>query len=304
MAPAEHDHSHTSVRSSRRHRGRLLIAFVILATFMVVEVVAGFISRSLALISDAGHMLTDVIGLAMTLAAISLAGRARANEDRTFGLYRLEILAVIANVLLLFGVAIYVLIEAINRFGEPVVVLTTPMLVVATLGLIANLVVFAVLRSAASESLNVEGAYLEVIADTVGSVGVIVAAALVATTGWTWVDPVTGIAIGVFILPRSWRLGAKAIRILVQSAPPHIDTAAVRSDLAHIEGVLDVHDLHIWTLTSDMDVISAHLVIGGSDDLHHVLDEARELLRVRHGISHATLQVEPADHHGCAEIDW
>lgn len=304
MAPADHDHSHASVRSSLRHRGRLLVAFVILTVFMVVEVVAGFISRSLALISDAGHMLTDVIGLAMALAAISLATRGRATEERTFGLYRLEILAVVANVLLLFGVAIYVLIEAINRIGEPVEVLTTPMLIVATLGLVANLVVFAVLRSAKSESLNVEGAYLEVLADTVGSVGVIVAAVVVATTGWSWVDPVTGIAIGVFILPRSWRLGAKAIRILVQSAPPHIDTAAVRADLEQIEAVLEVHDLHIWTLTSDMDVISAHLVINGSDELHQVLDRARELLQVRYGITHATLQVEPADHDGCAEIDW
>src|SRR3954451_4641445 len=165
-----HDHSHASIRAGERHKGRLFAAFLLLAAFMVVELVTGVLTSSLALISDAGHMLTDVIGLGMALAAIQLASRGTDRRHQTFGLYRLEILAALANAVLLFGVAIYVLIEAVRRFNDPVDVVNGPMLVVATLGLGANLVAFALLRPGAKESLNVEGAYLEVISDTVGSV--------------------------------------------------------------------------------------------------------------------------------------
>jgi cobalt-zinc-cadmium efflux system protein len=276
----------------------------VLATVMVVEVVAAFAANSLALLSDAGHMLTDVGGLAMALAAIHVADRAQSDGRRTYGLYRLEILAALANAVLLFAVAVYVIVEAARRWGDPPDVLVGPMLVVAVIGLVANVVAFALLRSGAKESLNVEGAYLEVMSDLVGSVGVIVAAAVIAATDWAWVDPAVGVAIGVFILPRTWRLGAQAVRILVQAAPAGLDLAALEADLRGLDGVVDVHDLHVWTLTSEMDVASVHLMVREGTDGHAVLDRARVVLRDGHGIDHATLQVEPDTHEGCDELAW
>ncbi len=298
------DHSPASVRAGARHQGRLAVAFGLLAVFMVVEVVAGLTTHSLALLSDAGHMLTDVLGLGMSLAAIQLASRGSERRHRTFGLYRLEILAALANAVLLFGVAIYVLVEAVGRFNDPPKVFGTPMLVVASLGLVANLVAFALLRSGSKESLNVEGAYLEVLSDTMGSVGVIIAAIVIQVTGSGWVDPAVGIAIGLWILPRTWRLGGRAVRILVQAAPPGTDLDAIEAALAGLDGVVDVHDLHIWTLTSEMDVASAHLMVREGTDTHSVLDQARMLLRDVHHIDHATLQIEPDSHTGCDEVAW
>jgi len=295
--------SHGSIRAGARHRGRLAAAFALLAVFMVVEVVAGLASRSLALLSDAGHMFTDVLGLGMSLAAIQLASRGSERRHRTFGLYRLEILAALANAVLLFGVAVYVLVEAIGRFDDPPEVLGAPMLIVASLGLVANLVAFALLRQGSKESLNVQGAYLEVLSDTVGSVGVITAAIVIQLTDWGWVDPAVGIAIGLWILPRTWRLGSQAVRILVQAAPPGTDLDAIETALAHLHGVVDVHDLHVWTLTSEMEVASAHLMVRAGTDGHAVLDQARALLR-DHRIDHATLQIEPDDHQGCDEVVW
>jgi len=287
-----------------RHKGPLAAAFFLLAAFMVVEVVAGLVTNSLALLSDAGHMLTDVLGLGMALAAIQLASRGSERRHRTFGLYRLEILAALANAVLLFGVALYVLVEAIRRFNDPSEVLGVPLLIVASLGLVVNLVAFALLREGSKESLNVEGAYLEILSDTVGSVGVIVGAIVIQATGWTWVDPLVGVAIGLWILPRTWRLGGRAVRILVQAAPPGTDFDAIEADLAALDGVVDVHDLHVWTLTSDMEVASAHLMVRAGTDTHAVLDRARSLLGERHKIDHATFQVEPDDHRGCDEVAW
>lgn len=302
-----HDHGGGALRAGARHQKRLLVAFVLIAGFFVVEAVGGIVTNSLALLSDAGHMLTDVVGLGMALAAIQLASRHARRDDagqNSFGLYRLEILAAFVNALLLFGVAVYVLVEAVRRITATPEVLGVPMLVVAVLGLVVNLVAFALLREGASESINVEGAYLEVLADTIGSVGVIVAAVLLEVFGWTWVDPVIGAAIGLWILPRTWRLGHQAVRILLQAAPPEIDLRAVRADLGALDGVIDVHDLHIWTLTSEMENASAHLVVGTVADTHGVLDAARHLLQDRYEIGHATLQVEPADHQGCDELTW
>lgn len=303
----DHNHGGGAVRAGARHQKRLAIAFVLIGVFFVVEAVAGVLTNSLALLSDAGHMLTDVIGLGMALAAIQLATRHARRQvigQHTFGVYRLEILAAFVNSLLLFGVAIYVLIEAVGRLrGEPEV-LGLPMLVVAALGLAVNLVAFALLRQGATESLNVEGAYLEVLADTLGSVGVIVAAVLLEVFGWAWIDPVVGAAIGLWILPRAWRLGGQAVRILLQAAPPGTDLPAVRAELAGIPGVVDVHDVHVWTLTSEMESASAHLVVAKGVDTHGVLDQARDVLQTRYGIEHTTLQVEPSDHKGCDQVTW
>ncbi len=313
-----HPHGHTHgaglARAGERHRGRLLLSFGIIAGFFVVELVAGLISNSLALISDAGHMFTDVLGLGMALAAIQLAtrfgvgsGSSRrppAVHSHTFGLYRLEILAAFVNALLLFGVAVWVLIEAARRlFGTPEVMGGT-MLVVATLGLVANLVVFVLLREGAQESLNLRAAYLEVVADAVGSIGVIVAAVLMQLFGWAWADPAMAALIGLWILPRTWQLGRQAVRVLLQAAPPHIDVAELAAKLGGIVGVVDVHDLHVWTLTSDMEAASAHLMTADDVDAHSVLDQARVLLAESFGIEHGTFQVEPASHQGCYDLAW
>lgn len=299
-----HVHGYPGARAGARFKGRLQLALALLAVFMVVEAGAGLLTRSLALLADAGHMLTDVVGMSMALAAIHLADRASARRHQTFGLYRLEILAALANSLLLGGVAAYVLVEAIRRIQSPADVLGAPMLVVAVLGLGANLVAFALLREGSRSSLNLEGAYLEVLADTLGSVGVIVAAAVLQVTGWMWVDPVIGIAIALFILPRAWKLGGQALRILLQAAPPDTDLDAIHDQLESIDGVVDVHDLHVWTLTSEMNVASAHLMIREGTDAHGVLDQARVVLRDDHEISHATFQVEPSNHVGCDEVSW
>ena len=281
---------------------------MVIAVFFVVEAAAGWLTNSLALLSDAGHMLTDVIGLGMALAAIQLANRFERNTDQgtshTFGLYRLEILAAFVNALLLFAVAIWVLIEAVDRLRSEPDVLDGPMLVVAVLGLAANLIAFALLREGARESINMEGAYLEVLADTVGSVGVIIAALLLRFLGWGWADPLIAALIGLWILPRTWRLGRNAVRILLQAAPAHISLDGLRSDLGAIGGVVDVHDLHVWTLTSEMEAASAHLMTTDGSDPHGVLDEARDLLSVKYGIQHATLQVEPESHVGCEQVSW
>lgn len=297
--------SHThSPRAGRGHRRPLAIAFGLVAVFMLVEAVAGFLTGSLALVSDAGHMATDALGLGMALAAMAAADRGHSGPGRTFGLYRLEVLAALANAVLLAGVAAYVVVEAVGRLAEPTEVEVGPMLAVAVGGLIVNLVCWRLLRSGAARSLNVRGAYLEVVADLLGSVGVILAALIMVFTGWPYADPLFAGLIGLLIFPRAWRLGMQAVRVLVQAAPSGMDLEQIRLDLAGLPGVVDVHDLHVWTLTSEMDVATVHLMTGDDTDPHPVLDQARTLLQDRYRLAHATLQVEPSTHLGCSELSW
>ena len=299
-----HDHGAAALRAGARHVRPLLISFGLVLAFMVVQVVTALVTGSLALLSDAGHMATDALGVGMALAAIQAASNARVHPQRTFGLYRLEILAAFVNALLLFGVAGYVLYEAISRLDDAPDVASTPVLIVGILGLFVNMIAFLLLRAGSKASLNMQGAYLEVLSDMLGSIGVIAAAIVWGITDWSWVDPVIGAAIGLFILPRAWKLGRQAMRVLVQAAPDRLDIPALQTELAAIAGVVDVHDLHVWTLTSDMEVATAHLMVANGTDSHAVLDQARALLADHHGITHATLQVEPEDHHGCDELTW
>lgn len=294
IAHSHHDHGSTGLSAVGRHRRPLLTAFILTLAYAAVEVVTGVLFGSLALISDAGHMLTDVVGLGMALAAIQLASQRR-DPSHTYGLYRLEVLAALANAGLLFAVAGYVLYEAVRRFMQPVEVLGTPLLVVATIGLLINLVSFLLLRAGAKESLNVRGAFLEVFSDMLGSVGVIVAGVILLTTGWPYADPIIGAGIGLFILPRAWRLGRDALRILLEMAPPGVDVVAAERELAVLPGVADVHDLHLWTLTSGMNMASGHLTVATAADVAPVLQLARELLAERFEVTHVTLQCEPAD---------
>jgi cobalt-zinc-cadmium efflux system protein len=291
-------------RPASAGRRDLAIVFTMVLVMMVGEIIAGFLTGSLALIADAGHMATDALGLGMALAAIVAANRAGLGDHRTFGLYRLEILAALANSVLLIAAGAFVLYEAIRRLANPVEVLTGPMLIVAVIGLAVNVSGWWILRPHRGASVNMDGARLEVLADLWGSLGVIVAALIMRFTDWPYADPLFAVAIGLFILPRAFRLGRQSIRVLVQAAPVRVDLDEVRNDLASLEGVSDVHDLHVWTLTSDMDVASVHLMIGDGVDPHPVLDQATALLRDGHGIAHATLQVEPITHSECQETTW
>ena len=299
-----HDHATPTARAGTRYAGRLRVAFVLAAAFLVVEAVTAYLAGSLALLSDAAHLLTDAVGIGMALAAIRLADRAGGDRSRTFGLYRLEILAALANAVLLFVVTGYVLVEAVLRLDSEPSVEAGPMLVVAVLGLLVNVVSVALLRSGAGQSLNVQGAYVDVLADSVASLGVIVAGVVIAVTDWEPIDAIVAVAIGVWIVPRAWRLAASAVRILIQAAPAGFDVGRLQADLAGVPGVVDVHDLHVWTLTSEMDVASAHLMVMAGTDPHGVLDRARDVLREDYDIAHATLQVEPDDHTGCSEVTW
>ncbi|MGI5215999.1 cation diffusion facilitator family transporter [Plantactinospora sp. CA-290183] len=291
---AGHDHGSPLVWAGDRHRRPLWTALGLLGLYMLVQAGAAWLTGSLALLSDAGHMFTDVLGIGMALAAITAAGRASRDPQRTFGLYRLEVLAALANAVLLSGVAVFVVVESVRRFADPPEVAAGPMLLVAAGGLVVNVLAFLLLRSGAKESLNMRGAYLEVLGDLLGSVGVIVAALVIATTGWRYADPIVAVTIGVLILPRTWRLAMAAGRVLVQAAPPHVEVAAVRERLAGVDGVTEVHDLHVWTLASGMDVASAHLNVAAGVDVATVLVAARRQLHDDFGIDHATLQVEPA----------
>jgi cobalt-zinc-cadmium efflux system protein len=262
------------------------------------------VSGSLALLSDAGHMAGDVLALGVALVATKIATRPDLTGRRTYGSYRAEVFASGFAVLVMLGTAGYIVVEALGRIGEEVEVSAGPMLVVGVLGLLVNLVALVLLRAGASESLNVRGAYLEVLADAAGSVGVIAAGVLVVTTGQALFDTVIALAIAVFVVVRAVSLGRQVLAVLGQHAPEDVDLAALNRDLAAVEGVQEVHDLHLWTLTSGMHVATAHLVTAEGADGHAVLDRARDLLRDGYAIDHATLQIEPADHTGCEEVGW
>jgi len=308
-----HGHGHGSTggparggeSTAERHLGRLVAALAIAATVLVLEVAVGLATSSLALLSDAAHMLTDVVGVGLAVAAIVAARRAGSRPGRTFGLYRAEVLAALANAVLLFGVAGYVVAEAIGRLDDPPEVAGLPVLLAAALGMVANLVAFALLRSGSRESLAVRGAYLEVLADLIGSVGVLLSGAVMLLFDWRYADPIIGVAIGLWVLPRAWTLARGALRILFQHAPAQVDVAAMSDDLAALPGVNGVHDLHVWTLTSGMEVASAHLTLHCGAVAETVLAAAQRLLAEHYQIEHATLQVEAADSTArCRELTW
>ncbi|MCB2223855.1 MAG: cation diffusion facilitator family transporter [Actinobacteria bacterium] len=296
-----HDHT-TAARAG--HRRRLLAVFVAVVVFLVVEAVTAIATGSLALLSDAGHMLTDAAGLGMALGAMALASRPARSGFRTYGRYRLEILAAAANGFLLLGVGGYAVAEGIRRLGSPPEVATGPMLVVAAIGLLVNLGGWLVLRRPGGESLNVEGARLEVLADLIGSVAAVTAAVLIRYAGWAAADAAFGIALGAFVIPRAARLIRRALRVLMQDAPEGIDMQALRRTLAALPHVVDVHDVHAWTLTSGMEVGTAHVVVSDDADVHAALDGARAVLEQEFGLPHATVQIETASHRDCVEADW
>ncbi|MDN4160973.1 cation diffusion facilitator family transporter [Nocardioides abyssi] len=301
---AGHSHGPAAGHAGGRHRWRLAVSFGLIAVFFVVELTYGLISGSLALVSDAGHMAADVVALGAALVATRIATRRDTTGRRTYGSYRAEVFASGLAVLLMLGVAVYVVIEAFGRIGEEVTVETGPMLVVGALGLVINVIAMVLLRGGAAESLNVKGAYLEVVADTAGSVGVIAAGLLVAATDNSYWDTLVALAIGTFVAVRAVMLGREVLAVLGQHVPAGMEMDDITADLEAIDGVDDVHDLHVWTLTSGMHVATAHLVARDTTTAAGVLTEARRVLRTDHGIEHATLQVEASADRGCHELDW
>lgn len=295
-----HDHDHGTSSASATALTR---ALVLTGGFLIVEVIAGILTNSLALLSDAAHMLTDTAGIAIALAAIKI-GERPADNRRTFGYRRFEILAAALNSILLFLAAAYILYEAWRRLIEPSEIHTLPMLAVAFTGLLVNIAAMRILAPGKDASLNVKGAYLEVWSDMLGSVGVMLAAIIIYLTGWTWVDAVVAVGIGLWVLPRTWQLFSETMNVLLEGVPDGIDLEAVAIALKTTPGVADIHDLHVWALTSNQPSLSVHIVLSDGSNADTTRSAAAERLAHRFHIEHVTIQTEQRDcrdgneHHG------
>jgi cobalt-zinc-cadmium efflux system protein len=296
---AGHDHSH----SMDTRVSRMVMAAAVLSIFFVVELVTALAINSIALLADAGHMLTDLVAMFMGLTAVLLARKGSSSPARTYGWHRAEVFTAVANAVLLLGVAAFILYEAVERLGDAPRIPGVPMIVVALVGLLANAVVVLMLRSHSETSLAVKGAYMEVVADTVGSIGVLIAGIVTVTTGWPYADVVVAVLVALWVLPRAISLARAALRILSESSPRHIDVEELRRALGAVTGVTGVHDLHVWTLVPGKDMVTAHLT--STADAAMVLDGARTVLTAR-GLAHATVQVEtPGDGGDCpCESTW
>jgi cobalt-zinc-cadmium efflux system protein len=277
--------------SASHHSGRLLGALGLTTSLMMIEVVGGLWTGSLALLADAGHMLTDVGGLSMSLLAVWF-GQKPPTMENTYGYLRAEILAAVANGVVLFLVAGYILYEAVLRVWTPPEIRAGPMLAIAAVGLGVNLLGMGLLHQGAGTSLNIRGAYLEMLSDTLSSIGVIVAAIIIQTTGFSLIDPLSSAAIGLFILPRTWALVRQALHILMEGVPPHLDIREIDTAMTTVPGVRAVHDLHVWTLTSGKDAMSGHVVVDDLAASRRTLGALHTLLHERFGIEHTTIQLE------------
>lgn len=284
-----HDHAHDRSTSNKK---ALTIVFAFTLAYLVAEVVGGFMTKSLALLADAGHMLTDVAGLGLAIFAIWFAEKP-ADPARTYGYYRVEILAAVCNCVILLFISFYVLYEAYQRFTHPPEVQAQGMLVVACIGLVVNIVGMFMLKAGSKESLNMKGAYFEVLSDMVTSIGVIIAAIIMMTTGWYYADPIISAGIGLFILPRTWKLLTEAIGILLEGTPSDINLALLRQTVSTVPGVQSVHDLHVWSLTTGVNAASMHVVLGNST-YDEVLTRVQGVLK-DHKIDHSTVQIEPQE---------
>lgn len=306
-----HDgHSHgpsaaeLAVEGGQRRIWPMALGVVLIGGYFVVELTVGIAINSLALIADAGHMLTDVVAVSMGLSALLLARHGKITDSRSFGWFRAEVFTAVLNAALLIGVGVFVLYEAVKRIGgEAPEVPGATLVIVAVIGLAVNVVVMLLLRADAKGSIAVRGAYLEVLADAVGSVGVLVAGVVTMTTGWRYADVVVAVAIAVWVVPRAVRLASDALKILNQQAPDHVDVPALRDELAQVPGVTDVHDLHVWSVTTGMDVATVHVASRG--DYARVLADTRAVLTA-HGLEHATVQVDPGAGDGecCEKLTW
>jgi len=283
-----HDHSH---RPTRKNKRRLFLVLLLTSLYLAAEVIGGLLTHSLALLADAGHLLTDVAGLALALFAIWFADKP-ATPERTYGYYRAEILAALVNAVILLGISVLILYEAYQRFRDPPEVASLPMLAVASLGLVVNAVGVLLLRKGAHDSLSLKSAYYELLSDTLTSVGVILAAIVMRVTGWYYADPIISAGIGLFILPRTWRLLWEAVGVLLEGTPADVNMAELRQALSEVPGVAGVHDLHVWSLTSGVNAMSVHAVLADGANHDAVLAAVRESAAHDFHISHVTVQVE------------
>ena len=287
-------HSHSPASTNKRS---LAIVFGLTLLYLIAEVVGGILTHSLALLADAGHMLTDVAGLGLALFAIRFAERP-ATPERTYGFYRVEILAALTNAVVLIGISLYILYEAWQRFKHPPEVESKGMLLVAVIGLVVNMAGIFILRKGSKESLNMKGAYFEVLSDMLTSVGVIIAGVIMLATGWYYADPLISAGIGLFILPRTWVLLKEAVGVLLEGTPTDVNVTALREAMGNVEGVAGVHDLHVWTLTSGVNAMSAHAVLAGGASHDEVLVALHQRVTSDFKITHVTVQVEAQE---CAE---
>ena len=281
----------TTLTAAGEQQARLGCALALTGGFLVIEVVGGLYTGSLALLADAGHMVTDVGGLGLALMAIRFAMRP-ATPERTYGYYRVEILAAAANAVALFGICFYILFEAWQRFRNPPEVASGAMLLIGAAGLIVNIAGMFVLRTGSAASLNLRGAYLELMSDTISSVGVIAAALIMRQTGWRYADPLVSAGIGLFIVPRTWRLLTDAVDVLLEGTPSDVNVTALREAIAAVPGVIGVHDLHVWALTSGTNAMSAHAVRAGDVPAEQVLAGVHQAVTCAFSVSHVTVQVE------------
>ncbi|MDQ2700444.1 MAG: cation diffusion facilitator family transporter [Actinomycetota bacterium] len=295
MASHDHDHEHDHSHGPGAYRGTdrkaLLVAAGLTSVFMLAEVAGGLLTGSLALLADAGHMLSDSFSLFLALGAVMLAARP-ATSRRTFGFKRAEILAALANGVLLVVVSVWVVYEAVGRLNDPVEILGGGMLVIAVLGLLINLVSAWVLYRSGGDSLNVKAALRHVLADVAGSVGVIVAAVVILFTGWEAIDAIVSILISVLIAASAWSILRESVDVLLEAAPSGMDTEEIGYAMASVPAVEEVHDLHVWQITSGFPTLSAHVLVGSGADCHGARRDIETLLRDRFGIEHTTLQVE------------
>jgi cobalt-zinc-cadmium efflux system protein len=293
----DHDHDHARAASRRA----LAVALGLTASYTVVEVVGGFVAGSLALLADAVHMLSDNVALALALVAAWLAAKP-ATSERTFGYKRAEVLAALANGVLLVALAIWIFVEAVMRLRDPGDVLGGWMLGIALVGIVVNVAAGLVLSRARTDSLNVEAALRHVFADLLGSLGVAVAAVVILATGWVRADPLVSILIGVLVLASAWSVVRDSTSILLESTPRGIDADALGRRLASFPGVVEVHDLHVWTITSGFPALSAHVLVRPGDDCHERRRQLERLLYSEFGIEHTTLQVDHAGEGGLVEM--
>lgn len=290
-----HQHAPTAAGANKRN---LAIVFGLTTAYLVAEVIGGLMTHSLALLADAGHMLTDVAGIGFALLAIRFAERP-ATPERTYGYYRVEILAALTNAVVLIGISIYVLFEAYERFRKPPQVESGAMLIVAAIGLAINIAGIVILRKGSGTSLNMKGAYFEVLSDMLTSVGVLVAGVIMLTTGWYYADPLISAGIGLFILPRTWMLLREAVGILLEGTPSDVNLTAVRETVGRIPGVREMHDLHVWTLTSGVNAMSAHVVVADTSRHDEVLTTVHEVVTKNFPIEHLTVQIERVGWRDC-----
>jgi cobalt-zinc-cadmium efflux system protein len=284
-------HAHGGQSAAGENKKNLAIVLGLTTAYLVAEIVGGLWTGSLALLADAGHMLTDVAGLALALLAIWFAEKP-ATPERTYGYYRFEILAALTNAVVLIGISLYILYEAYERFKNPPEVESAAMLGIAAIGLIINIVGMFILRAGSKESLNMKGAYFEVLSDMLTSIGVIIAGIIMLTTGWYYADPLISAGIGLFILPRTWALLKESVSVLLEGTPTDVNLENLRESLTKIEGVAGIHDLHVWSLTSGVNAMSVHTVLTNDDQHDAVMKRVHDFVTKNFKISHVTVQTE------------